>query len=132
MKAKILINGEECVKFGKDIKGNQRYKRKSDGKIVNEHVKKRCNNEIKILAIFLYYRGLTLSCIGDMFGVSYNTIANWINNIASEILKYNVTDIQSVKDVEIDEIYHYLNNKKKDYTFLQPLIENHTKSLTLK
>lgn len=127
MKKKIFINGDECVKYGTDNRGNQRYKRKSDGKIVNQYVKTRCEKEIRMISIFLYLNGLTLTKIGNIFNVSYNTIANWIDKLASEILNHKITDIQSINDIEIDEIYHFLDNKKKEYTFLRLLIERHIK-----
>ena len=123
-----LINGDECIKHGKDRYGNQRYKRKKDGKIITENAKVRCEIDEKIMAIILYFNGLTLSKIGNIFGVSYNTIANWLDKLTTEIKNnYQLSDIQDIKDIEIDELYHYLDSKKKEFTYLQRLIERHIK-----
>ena len=121
----LIIYGEPCVKYGKDKAGNQKYKRKIDGKIITENVKPRYGVDIKLLSILLYFNGLTLSKIGNMFCVCHVTVSNWINSLASEILNHQITDIQEVRSVEIDEIYHYIDSKKKDYMFSRQLTEKH-------
>ena len=122
----IIINGEEYVKNGKNKDGKQKYKRKSDGKIITEGVKQKCSKDEKIWAVLLYLNGLTMNKIAILFGVSCTSVMRWIDSFTEEIKNNNqISNIQSIKDIEIDELFTFLDSKKKDLIFLQPLIERH-------
>ena len=130
MREKLIIDGEECVKNGHTATGKQKYRRKSDKKIITEGSKVRCSDEIKYLAVLLYFKSMSMNNIGETFGVTCTTVMNWLDEFCSEVkTKFSLTNVNSINDLEIDEIFHYLDNKKKEFTFLRQLIENHTKLL---
>jgi len=128
MRQKIYINGEEYIKNGKTKDGRQKYKRKSDGKIVTDGAKEQYDIENKLMAIILYLNGMTFSKLSKIYGVAHSTIIYWCDKLTDEIKnKFQMSDIQSINDIEIDELYHFLDSKKKEFTFILPLIEKNIK-----
>ena len=127
---KIIINGKECVKNGKTKDGRQRYRVKGSKKIITEGAKIRCTNDEKGWAMLLYFNGMSMNKIADMMEISHVTVMNWLDLFTEEIkVNTEITDIKKVRDIELDEMYHYLHDKKEEFTSLQPLIERHINSL---
>jgi transposase-like protein len=107
----------EKVKAGKSNDGIQRYKCLKTKKIYQETTT-RTPVIIKYLSVFLYFNGLSYRNIGKMFDVSHTSISNWVAKISNEIYNnHELTDLQNVKDIEIDELFTFLIKKKINHTF---------------
>ena len=103
---KIIKKGHECIKYGKNNRGQQKYMSKVDGSIITEGVKEKPTEEQKLLAVFLYQKGLTISKIAEIVGACDTSVVNWLNLFNNEIKNtHQISDIKSVKDVEIDEFH---------------------------
>ena len=101
---------ESRVKAG-FIDGEQRYLCKDCGcKYVPTRQKGRPEKD-KLLAVWLYSHGLSLRTIAKFFKVSAKSVYVWIKTFA----KQNYTKPEPQSDavvVELDEMWHFLNNKK--------------------
>ena len=72
----------------------------------------------KILAVVLYLSGLSLNRIGQLCGVSAQSILNWIRAFAAEHAERPQPEGQTVI-LELDELWHYLQKKDKNSGFGQ-------------
>src|SRR4030042_5111693 len=61
----------------------------------------------KILAVVLYLSGLSLNRIGQLCGVSAQSVLNWIRAFAAEHAERPRPEGQTVI-LELDELWHYL------------------------
>ena len=102
--------GESHVKAG-FIKGEQRYLCKECGcKFVptRHHGKPKKD---KLLAVWLYLHGLSFRTIAKLFKVTPKAVHDWVKAFAKE--NYVKPEPQSeAVIVELDEMWHYLKNKK--------------------
>ena len=67
----------------------------------------------KILAVVLYLSGLSLNRIGQLCGVSAQSILNWIRDYAAEHAERPRPEGETVI-LELDELWHYLHKKNKN------------------
>jgi len=104
--------GESHVKAG-FIKGEQRYLCKECGcKFVptRHHGKPKKD---KLLAVWLYLHGLSFRTIAKLFKVTPKAVHDWVKAFAKE--NYVKPEPQSeAVIVELDEMWHYLKNKKQN------------------
>lgn len=109
-------NESKVVKAGY-LRGLQRYKCKGCGcNFVQGD--RRLNSEVKLqsLAVLLYSQGKgSYGFIGKLMNKNRSTIYRWIKKMALA-LSDPVID-QDIKDIEIDEVWHYVQRKKTSYGF---------------
>ena len=72
----------------------------------------------KIFAVVLYLSGLPLNRIGQLCGVSAQSVLNWIRAFAAEHAERPQPEGQTVI-LELDELWHYLKKKDKSSGFGQ-------------
>jgi hypothetical protein len=75
----------------------------------------------RITAITLFRKGLSLRSIAEVIGANNVIVLYWIRNIG-KFIKDTVlaSAVQSSKDlevVEIDELWHYVQKKRKNYGY---------------
>ncbi len=73
-------------------------------------------------AIYLYLQGQSLRSVAKTLMVSPATVMLWIRHAGEEVMKRESTK-RFIAEVEIDEMWHYLEKKKRDYGFSKPLTE---------
>jgi hypothetical protein len=111
------INGRKCVKNGKTKEGHQKYKDKITGKTFVE-VNHLPSKTFKMFCIYLYIKGLSFRKISKMFDISHVSIYNWLNIYSDEIInRFNVSSVTQITDIEVDEMFTYLDKKKEKFTF---------------
>ena len=108
--------GEYHVKAG-FIKGEQRYLCKACGcKFVPTRQKGK-DEKTKMTAVWLYCHGLSFRTIAKYFKVNVRSVFNWVKAFAKE----NYVKPEPVDDavivLELDEMWHYLNNKKTNFGY---------------
>ena len=106
---------KETHKYGFDSKGNQRYYNTKTKKTFIEN-KKRYSEAMKLIAIWLYFNGLTSRKVGDMFGVRHTTILYWINKFSLEVPE-NQQINYTINHLEIDEMFTYIEKKRKKHIY---------------
>lgn len=116
-----------CNEISKNgfVRDQQRYKCKmcgynftvGDGRRV-----KNPNLEIKqSLSVILYSLGKSsFGFLGKLFNVNRSTTYRWIRNIASDIDEPEISS--SIKEIEFDEMWHFINSKKTKSGSLKPWI----------
>ena len=114
----FYVDGYECVKYGTTKKGVQRYRRKIDGKIVQgQYIKKPASDFEKYLAVFLYLKGMSLRKISEIVDYSHVAVYDWIMRLGEELkYKHQLSDIKEIVDLELDELFTFKDNKKKEFT----------------
>jgi transposase len=109
------------VKNGKQ-KGYQNYLCKS---CKRNFVPPRRNQDRAIekkLAVILYSSGKgSFSYLARLFGVCPATVLNWVRAYADKISDPVVAS--NLTEIELDEMWHYLHEKKQNCGSLKPLIE---------
>ena len=101
---------EAFVKNG-FMAGAQRYKCKKCGFQFTRETPHGKPKKDKILALVLYLSGLSMSAIGKIIGVSSQSVMRWIRMFYDKFASEN--DINAkIDEIEIDEMYSYINNKK--------------------
>lgn len=116
-----------CNEISKNgfVRDQQRYKCKmcgynftvGDGRRV-----KNPNLEIKqSLSVILYSLGKSsFGFLGKLFNVNRSATYRWIRNIASDIDEPEISS--SIKEIEFDEMWHFINSKKTKSGSLKPWI----------
>jgi len=108
----------KCKKCGSEnrvksgfIKGEQRYLCKDCGckYVPTRHHGKPTKD--KILAVWLYLHGLSFRTIAKLVKVSPKAVHDWVKIYARENYVKPEPQGEAVV-VELDEMWHYLNNKK--------------------
>lgn len=114
--------GQELVKNG-HIRGQQRYKCKScrcsfivgDKRVKPEAAAKRA------LAVILYSLGkASYGFIAKLFGVTRAAVLKWIRKEGALIEKPKIPS--SIKEMEFDEMWHFIGSKKTNYGSSKPWI----------
>jgi len=67
-------------------------------------------NMVRLAAIRMYVDGGNLRRIARYLGVSHQSIANWVNEHASQLPPSPLPD--TVSDLEMDELFTFINHKK--------------------
>lgn len=112
---------ENYVKNGM-MQGKQRYLCKSCKRTYTIATKNQGRALEKQLAVILYGSGkASFRFLGRLFQVCPATIMNWIKAYTAKIEEPVVAD--DLEEIEIDEMWHFLFEKKENYGSLRPLIE---------
>jgi transposase-like protein len=119
-----MINCKRCksekwVKNG-IVRGKQRYKCKScQCNFVQGDIRKDKNMDKQKLALHLYLENMGFRAIGRVLGVSNVTILNWVRNMGKFIQKYHQEQEKpsKVEVMELDELWHFIGEKKENYGF---------------
>ena len=75
-----------------------------------------------LLAVILYGSGgVSYNYLSKLFAVCPATVCNWVNKYADDLIEPIVDS--TIKEIEIDEMWHFLECKKNDYGSLKPLID---------
>ena len=101
---------EAFVKNG-FMAGAQRYKCKKCGFQFTRETPHGKPKKDKILALVLYLSGLSMSAIGKIIGVSSQSVMRWVGMFYDKFVSENDTKAK-IDEIEIDEMYSYINNKK--------------------
>ena len=127
------INCKSCgstnfVKNGK-VRGNQRYKCKDCGHtFVPGDKREKVTPQGKALAVLLYGSGKSsYGFIARLFNVSRPAVLKWIKKVAGRLPEPSIDD--EIKEVQLDEMWHFLNEKNKSYGYGEPWIVLQTKPL---
>ena len=118
---------DNSVKNGKQ-KGYQNYFCKS---CKRNFVPPRPNKDRAIekhLAVILYGSGkVSFSYLARLFGVCPATVLNWVRKYTNGLSDPVVSS--GLRDIELDEMWHYLHEKKQSCGSSRPLIEELEKLL---
>ena len=111
------------------VREQQRYKCKSCGcNFVIGDKREKVPPEGKALAVLLYGRGKSsYGFISKLFNVSRVAVLKWIRNVASRLPEPDISD--SIQEVQVDEMWHFINKKNKKYGYGEPWIVLQTKPL---
>ena len=101
---------EAFVKNG-FMAGAQRYKCKKCGFQFTRETPHGRPMKDKILALILYLSGLSMNAIGNIIGVSTQSIMRWIRMFYDKFIPQNEIETK-FDEIEIDEMYSYINKKK--------------------
>jgi transposase-like protein len=104
---------ERIVKNGSKYKGIPYYKCKDCGTQFNRNHGKK--GKLKAMAVALYCTGLSLRTIGALLGYSDVAILNWVREFARE--NYHKPIPKGDIILELDEMWHYLDQKKTNCGF---------------
>lgn len=110
---------ENPVKNG-FVKGEQRWKCKACGFEFTRLTPRGKPLTMKALAITLSVSGMSFRAIGNILGVSGNTISDWVK-VGVEALGPMPTP-EKVTVVEYDEIWHFIQKKTKSSGYGLPWI----------
>lgn len=105
---------KDYIKYGKDNQGRQRYKHLVTGRVtINPYNNRESFNKMVEKAIYLYaYEGIPLRKIGRIFEVSHTTIMRWVYDRSKTVDYTSDIDVNTITEVQVDEIYVITNNKK--------------------
>jgi len=67
-------------------------------------------------ALKLYLEGTSFRAIGRLLNVNHQTVANWIGDHAAQ-LPSEVSDQQPTDNIEIDELFTFIGDKKTKSTW---------------
>lgn len=114
------------VKNGK-VRDKQRYKCKECGNnfVVGDE-REKVSAEGKALAALLYGSGKSsYGFIANLLNVTRPAVQKWIRKIASRLPEPKPED--SIEEVQIDEMWHFIDKKNKSYGSGDPWIVVQTK-----
>ena len=114
--------GEEVVKNG-HIRGQQRYKCKGCGCsfILGDKRAKPESAAKRALAVILYALGkASYGFIAKLFGVTRAAVLKWIRKEGARIDKPKIPS--NIKEMEFDEMWHFIGSKKTSYGSSKPWI----------
>lgn len=111
----------EIVKNG-SVRNKQRYKCKDCGyNFVEGDNRGKIKPEAKALAVLLYSScKASYGMIAKLFNVSRTAVLYWIRAIGKSLPEPIIdTDL---KEIQVDEIWHFINKKNKKYGYGEPWI----------
>jgi len=118
------------VVFNGNVRGNQRYLCK-DCKynfVENDLRNKNSDEDIskRSLAVLLYSmcKASYNFLVTKVFKVSPTTIMNWIKKYADSV---EIPEVGDIKEIEFDEMWHFINSKKRRNGYSKRLIVGHGK-----
>ena len=104
------------------VRGKQRYKCKACGLNFTEGDKReKTRPEAKALALLMYGScKASYGMIARLFNVSRTTVLNWIRAMGKKLPEPEFeTDVQ---EIQMDEMWHFINKKNKKYGSGEPWI----------
>ena len=111
------------------VKGNQRYKCKDCGCQFQPNRKSGKPESTKRLAILLYLSGLSFRSIAKIVKSDVHAVYRWVRKFAEENYE-KPTPNGSAVVVELDEMWHFINNKKTNSGFGRLIVALPVSSLT--
>jgi transposase-like protein len=117
-----------CKRCGKDdfvkngfVRGMQRYRCRECGYNFTDSPPRGMPEGVKALAILLYSVGrASYRFIGKLLGVSAVAVYKWVRKVALELPVPEPS--AQVKEMEIDELWHFLHSKKTNVGSGKPMI----------
>lgn len=110
-----------CLKCGHDqavksghARGKQRYKCKQCGYQYTRNTPKGKPFKDKVLAVVLFLSGLSMNATATIVGVSAKTVYMWIKEFYHKYAEMP-EPTEGVKEMEIDEMCHYLSKKNSEF-----------------
>ena len=121
-------NSSNSVK-NRVVRGKQRYKCKECGcNYVQGDNRGKIGSEAKALGMLLYGSGkASYGMISRLFKVSCPAVLHWIKTMGSKLPEPSIDN--TIKEVQIDEMWHFINKKNKKYGYREPWIVVETKPL---
>jgi transposase-like protein len=122
---KIMIICKHCgknnhVKNG-FVRGKQRYRCKECGHNFTDTPRRGRSEASKALAILLYSMGrASYRFIGNLLDVSAVAVYKWIRKAGLELPSSE--PVGEIKEIEIDEVWHFLDSKKTNVGYGKPMI----------
>ena len=116
-----------CKKCGSEqytkngfVRSMQRYRCKQCGcNFIQKDSRQKVTLEGKALAVLLYASGkFSYGFIARLFNVSRTAVLKWIRGFAQQIPELPITS--EIKEIEFDEMWHFLNSKKTKYGHGKP------------
>ena len=104
--------GSEAIVKNGFMKGLQRYKCKNCSYQFTKNTPRGKPMKDKILALTLYLSGLSMNMIGQIVGVSAQSVMRWLRIFYSQYAEIPLPE-GSVQEVEIDEMHHFLCKKNR-------------------
>ncbi len=108
----------KCRKCGSEafvkngfMAGAQRYKCKYCGFQFTRETPHGKPMKDKILALVLYLSGLSMNMIGKIIGVSSQSVMRWIRMFHGKYITDN-SSLSTIEEIEVDEMFSYINKKK--------------------
>jgi transposase len=92
----------------------QRFKCKHCGCNYTQSTRYRIPLKKRIQAIKLYLEGVGFRGIERLTGISHNTVIQWVRQLATEIERLRPEMENKVVDVELDEMWHFIQKKLKN------------------
>jgi len=113
--------GESNFRKNGFVRGLQRYHCRACGCNFTCTPPRGRSPAVKALAVLLYSMGrASYRFIGKLLGVSHVSVYHWIREAAASIPEPEIPS--DLKEVELDEMWHYLDSKKTKDGYGKPLI----------
>ena len=103
----------EAVKNG-TMRQKQRYKCKACGCNYTQSTLSRTPVSQKIEALKLYLEGVGFRGIERLTGIHHTTVIKWVKHLAFEIERLRPEIGEHVVNVEMDELWHFIQKKHKN------------------
>ena len=105
------------------VRGLQRYKCKSCNYNFTNTAIRGKSSEQRALAVLLYGMGKSsFRWLGKLFKVAHTTVYKWIIQYGKTLPKSDIPE--GLQEVEIDEMWHFVDSKKTRYGYGKPIVEN--------
>ena len=106
---------QKQYKAGFNPSGSQRYRCGICNRVYTPQPKPRgYSSDLHMLALRLYVEGNSLRAIGRILKINQQTVANWISDYVDKLPPAPLPE--KPQDVELDELYTYLEKKKTKST----------------
>jgi len=104
------------------VRGVQRYRCKQCAcNFIQKDSRQKVTLEGKALAVLLYASGKSsYGFIAKLFNVSRTGVLKWIRGFAQQIPEPSIAN--EIKEIEFDEMWHFLKSKKTKYGYGKPWI----------
>ena len=112
------------------VRNNQRYKCQACGYnfVIGDKRTNQATEIKKALSIILYSTGkASFNYLGKLFKVNRSSVYKWINQMSKNISEPQISS--SIKEMEFDEMWHFINSKKTKNGSLKPWIVAQTEPL---
>jgi len=106
------------------VRGLQRYRCRSCGFNFTATPKRGRSEATKALAVLLYSFGkASFRWLGRLLGVSGVGVYKWVRQAAEELPEPDIRE--DVREMELDELWHFLHTKKTSVGFGKPMTVAH-------
>ncbi len=131
MDKKTKKQGKRKKRFKRYVKcgfcqhtGKQRWFDKKEEKyFIKEYSKRGYSQTIKNRAIALFCEGVGHRAIGRLLDISHTCAYYWVREYCESLAKSDLSEFNG-EVIELDEMWHFCQKKRKKSGFGQPLQEN--------